>query len=1389
MAAQPPTSTPVESSPPAVFATVSGSGSNNDDIELLPLNETDGDQFRARSTAASSLDIDNKVPVDNKPPLPTTPGFTPTGVPVAEKKKRFAFGKKKKAAEGEDDKEGKEGKDDNLPKPIPFHRLFRFATKLELTLNFIGLVLAAAAGATQPLMTLIFGRLTTAFNVFAVILQSIEKEGLTPTNVARLADAKKTLKKEAGDNALYLMAIGIGLFVTTYAFMLIWNWTSERQSKRMREIYLRSILRQEIAYFDDLGAGEIATRIQSDCHLVQVAISEKIPIALSFLATFITGFALAYARSPRLAGALTSILPVIIITGSIMFMTMTKFTTKSLSHVGKAGTLAEEVVSSIRTVHAFGTGHALGHRFDEEIDLSRKAGIKGSAIEGTGLSVMFFAIYAAYALAFVYGGVLVAQGKADVGIVINVFMAILIGSFSMAMISPELQAVSKGQAAAAKLFETIDRVPLIDSADPGGLQPEHVEGALAFKDVFFHYPSRPNVPILKGFTMNFEAGKTIALVGASGSGKSTVIQLLERFYDPIAGSVSLDGRNIKDLNLKWYRRQIGLVSQEPTLFATTVRGNVEHGLIGSKWENASDEERFELVKKACINANADSFISKLPDGYNTIVGERGMLLSGGQKQRIAIARAIVSDPRILLLDEATSALDGLSERVVQDALDKASIGRTTVVIAHRLATIKDADRILVMGEGEILEEGTHYSLLADENGAYAKLVANQKLSQQAADHLPDDVEAEDTTDEDDIIVPGPASPMKEKHLHLTRSITGRSISSQILEQQRMKREEIGKRRDKIPFMKLFIRLLKFNREYWLTYVVGTLGAVAAGLVYPALAILFGKIINDFTIQDPQELKRTLNHKALFYFIVAIIAAIVIWFQTTCFSRTGWELSAKLRKQSFRAVMRHDIEWFDDDAHTTGGITSNLADHPQKVQGLFGVTLGSIIQSIATLVGGIIIGLCYGPLLALIGIACIPLVISSGYIRLRVVVNKESKTKKWHASSAQLASEAAGAVRTVASLTREDDIDRIYSKSLETPMNISNKTAIWSQMLYAASQGISFLVIALVFYVGALWLIDGRYDQATFFTTLTAVIFAAIQAGNVFTFVPDASQANSASRSIFELLDDDTDIDALSPDGIILDPSKVVGNVRLNNIHFRYPSRPSVRVLRNLTVDIPAGKYVALVGPSGCGKSTTVQMLERFYDPQSGSVTLDGTDIRELNVASFRSQLALVSQEPTLYAGSIRFNILLGAAKPQEEVTEDELIEACKDANIYDFITSLPDGFDTDVGGKGSQLSGGQKQRIAIARALIRNPKVLLLDEATAALDSTSERVVQAALDNASKGRTVVAIAHRLSTIQNADIIYFISDGAVLEKGTHSELIAKGGAYAELVHMQNLSRIQ
>ncbi|WWD20569.1 hypothetical protein CI109_105045 [Kwoniella shandongensis] len=1320
----------------------------------------------------------------------TTIEKTPTTPPTKTRTKRGGFFKSRKTKEELEKKTKEKEEEANTLPAVSIFALFRFSKPLEMVFMVLGLILAAASGSAQVLMTLIFGRLTTLFTNYAVIANKIAAQGLNADTAAQFEVAKQELKHQAGLNALWLVVIGVGMFLTTWTYMFIWNVSGELNSKRIRENYLRAVLRQEIAYFDDLGAGEVATRIQTDCHLVQEGVSEKMALVFQYLGTFFTGFILAFVRSPRLAGALFTILPVIVIIGGGTMKAMAKFGTGALEHIAKAGTMAEEVIGSIRTVQAFGKERVLGGRFNDLIELSRKAGRRGAIVEAGGFCLIFFTIYAAYALAFFYGGILVTQGLADSGIVINVFMSILIGSFSMAMLTPELTAITKARSAAAKLFETIDRVPSIDSSSPEGLKPDTIKGELSFEGVKFHYPSRPGVPILKGLTTTFEAGKTFALVGASGSGKSTVICLLERFYDPIQGVVKLDGRDIKTLNLKWLRQQIGLVSQEPTLFGTTVRGNVEHGLIGSKWEHASDAEKFELVKKACIDANAHDFIMKLPNGYETMVGERGMLLSGGQKQRVAIARAIVSDPRILLLDEATSALDTQSEGIVQDALDKAAKGRTTITIAHRLSTIRDADKILVMGGGEVLEEGTHYDLLANETGAYAQLVQNQKLAAEAAaDALGVDLDdgKPQWSQSDDAIA---QSPKEEKtgFPDLNRATTGRSLASAAMDAVQAKREAEALEDDKLPSsFRVYRRLFAANWSQKNTYYLGFFAATCAGMVYPSMAILFGAALSDFEIQDFGELRHALDRKALWYFIVAILAAVAIFFQIFSFSRTGWDLNARLRKDVFGAVLRHDIEWFDEDANSTGAVTSNIADQPQKVQGLFGPTLGTVSQSCATLIGGCIIGLCYGPLLALIGIACIPILVSGGWIRLKVVNGKDQKMKKLHAASANLASEAAGAVKTVASLTREDDVDRIYSEALRAPMKVNFRTSIKSQCLYAASQGATFCIIALVFYIGALWLISGRIATNSFYTVLNSVVFASIQAGNVFSFVPDASKAGSAATALFRITDNDPVVDAFSEEGGKLQHENVTGHIRIEGVHFRYPTRPAVRVLRELTIDVPAGTYVALVGPSGCGKSTTIQLLERFYDPLAGRVTLDGIDIRDLNVASYRSQVALVSQEPTLYAGSVRFNILLGANKPMEEVTQAEIEKACKDANIYDFIMSLPDGFDTEVGGKGSQLSGGQKQRIAIARALIRNPKVLLLDEATSALDSQSEKVVQEALDKAAKGRTTIAIAHRLSTIQHADQIYYFSEGKVAEHGTHQELLAKRGGYFELVQMQNLSR--
>lgn len=521
----------------------------------------------------------------------------------------------------------------------------------------------------------------------------------------------------------------------------------------------------------------------------------------------------------------------------------------------------------------------------------------------------------------------------------------------------------------------------------------------------------------------------------------------------------------------------------------------------------------------------------------------------------------------------------------------------------------------------------------------------------------------------------------------------------------------------------------------------------------------------------RKLNACITDSSIYFFVVALVAGISVFFEIMGSTRSGWELSRKLRSASFAAVLLRPISFFDQDANGAGSLVSRVSDGPEKIQGLFGVTLGAATKAFITIFGGIIVGLAYAPLLALVGIATVPLVFSAGYIRLRVVVMAAMRTQELHRSSAQLATEAVGAVKTVAALTRERDVLARYAANLRGASNKSNHTSLRSSALYAASQSMQFFSIALVFYVGARFVSDGRYGTQSFFIGVTSVVLAAVNGGAVFAFVPDAAQASAAARSVFGLIDDGKRY-AVAKTG----PSEkhIGGHIELKDVHFAYASDPTP-VLRGLDIDVPAGSFVALVGPSGCGKSTVLQLLERFYSPSSGSISLDGAEISTLNVAEYRSHIAFVQQEPVLYSGTLRFNISLGATDPSS-VTDDAILKACEDANIAEFILSLPDGLDTDIGEHGTQLSGGQRQRVAIARALLRNPRILLLDEATAALDSASERAVQAALDAARAGRTVIAIAHRLSSIQHADMIYVLNGGVVVEKGSHEQLMALTGDY-------------
>ena len=1056
------------------------------------------------------------------------------------------------------------------------------------------------------------------------------------------------------------------IYVCTVGFI----YTGEHITSKIREHYLAAILRQNIAFFDKLGAGEITTRITADTNLIQDGISEKIALTLTAVATFITAFVIGYVKYWKLALILTSTIVSIVAIMGAGSTFIVKYNKASLGSYALGGTVAEEVISSIRNATAFSTQEKLARQYDAHLTEAEKWGLKLKVALGIMIGFMFGIIYLNYGLAFWQGSRFVVKGDMNLSEVLTILLAVMIGAFSLGNVAPNMQAFTTSVAAAGKIFNTIDRVSPLDPMSKEGETLDYVEGTVELKNIKHIYPSRAEVVVMEDVSLVVPAGKTTALVGASGSGKSTIVGLVERFYDPVGGYVYLDGHDVQTLNLRWLRHQISLVSQEPTLFGTTIFGNIQHGLIGTRFEELNAEKQTELIVNAAKMANAHDFITGLPEGYDTNVGERGFLLSGGQKQRIAIARAMVSDPKILLLDEATSALDTKSEGVVQAALDVAAKGRTTIVIAHRLSTIKTADNIVVMSQGRIIEQGTHDRLL-EKRTAYYNLVEAQRISAEKEeqnadeDEMSDDIEKRlDKTPSIEKVDAFEADP-DDANLgnKLKRTTTGRSVSSMALQK---KNDTSGPQYSLWTLIKV---VGSFNKEEKSLMLIGLFFSIIAGGGNPTQAIFFAKSIVALSLPPSQyaELRHDINFWSGMYLMLAGVQFLAFCGQGVAFAYCSERLVHRARDQAFRTMLRQDIAFFDEEVNSAGALTSFLSTETTHLAGMSGSTLGTLLVVSTTLIAAISVSCAIGWKLALVCTATIPILLGCGFFRFYMLAQFQSRAKKAYEKSASYACEATSAIRTVASLTREEDVWEHYHQSLVDQGQSSLQSIVRSSALYASSQSFMFLCIALGFWYGGTLISRGEFSMLQFFICFSSIIFGAQSAGTIFSFAPDMGKAKQAAKELKTLFDRKPVIDSWSQDGQQLD--NVEGTIEFRDVHFRYPTRPEQPVLRGLNLIVKPGQYVALVGASGCGKSTTIALLERFYDPLAGGIFVDGKEISSLNIKDYRSYLALVSQEPTLYQGSIRENVLLGADR--EDVPEESIVQACKDANIYDFILSLP----------------------------------------------------------------------------------------------------------------------
>ncbi|KAI6703508.1 hypothetical protein NL676_012644 [Syzygium grande] len=1243
--------------------------------------------------------------------------------------------------------------DKGIDQTVSFFKLFVFSDCLDVVYMVVGTAAAIANGLSQPLMTIIFGQIIQTFG----------------------STSRDHIAKEVSKVAVWFLYLALGSMVASFLQVACWMITGERQAMRIRGLYLKTILRQDIAFFDtETTTGEVIGRMSGDTILIQDAMGEKVGKFVQLMVTFLGGLVVAFTRGWLLSSVLLSCVPLIVIAGGAISLIMSKMTSQGQIAYAAAGNVVEQTVGAIRTVASFTGEKRAVEKYDSKLEIAYKSTVNQGLVSGIGLGVIGLIVFCTYGLAVYYGSKLIIEKGYNGGKIINIITALVTGGLSLGQTSPCVNAFASGQAAAYKMFETIERKPLIDSYDTLGTILEDIKGDIELRDVHFRYPARPDVQVFAGFSLTVPSGKTAALVGQSGSGKSTVISLLERFYDPDSGEVLIDGVNLKELQLKWIREKIGLVGQEPVLFLTTIRENIAYGK-----ENATNEE----IRKAIQLANAAKFINKLPKGLDTMVGEHGTQLSGGQKQRIAIARAILKNPRILLLDEATSALDAESERVVQDALENVMTNRTTVIVAHRLTTIRTADIIAVVHCGKIVEQETL-------KGGYSQLIRLQKGNKASEEKSGLVDTKQDASFEVDKAMVRSISRNASNRPSMRRSISRGSSGSRRSfarsfnvpgsinlvemgeEEEQYERPELDNEKRQSVSIR---RLAYLNKPEFPILILASLAASVHGMVFPIFGLLLSSAIKMF-YEPADQLKKDSEFWALVYVGLGCITLVLVPIQNYFFGIAGGKLIKRIRYMSFQKVVHQQISWFDNPANSSGAVGARLSTDASTMRSIVGDALALIVQNVATITAGLLIAFIANWILALIVIAVSPLILAQGFIQARFLKGFSADAKEKYEEASQVANDAVGSIRTVASFCAESKVMDLYEEKCEGPKEQGVRLGVVSGIGYGFSFFALYCTNAFLFYIGAILAQHGKATFAEVFKVFLALTISAYGVSQSSTLAPDTNKAKDSAASIFSILDSKPQIDSSNDEGITLE--NVTGNLELEHVSFTYPTRPDVQIFKDLSLTIPAGKTVALVGESGSGKSTVISLIERFYDPDSGHVFLDSVLLQKFKLSWLRQQLGLVGQEPILFNETIRDNIAYGKLG---STTEDEIIAAAKASNAHNFISSLPQGYDTSVGERGVQLSGGQKQRIAIARAILKNPKILLLDEATSALDAESERIVQEALDRVMVNRTTVVVAHRLTTIKNADIIAVVKNGAIAEQGRHDTLMKiTDGAYASLL---------
>ncbi|CAA2933465.1 abc transporter b family member 20 [Olea europaea subsp. europaea] len=1219
-----------------------------------------------------------------------------------------------------------------------------------------------------------------------------------------------------------------------------------------------------MSFFDTYGNnGDIVSQVLSDVLLIQSALSEKVGNYIHNMATFISGLVIGFVNCWQIALITLATGPFIVAAGGISNIFLHRLAENIQDAYAEAASIAEQAVSYIRTLYAFTNETLAKYSYATSLQATLRYGILISLVQGLGLGFTYGLAICSCALQLWVGRFLVIHGKAHGGEIVTALFAVILSGLGLNQAATNFYSFEQGRIAAYRLFEMISRSS--STANHDGVTLGFVQGNIEFRNVYFSYLSRPEIPILSGFYLTVPAKKAVALVGRNGSGKSSIIPLMERFYDPTLGEVLLDGENIKNLKLEWLRSQIGLVTQEPALLSLSVKENIAYG------RNAS----LDQIEEAAKIAHAHTFISSLDNGYNTQIGRAGLAMTEEQKIKLSVARAVLSNPSILLLDEVTGGLDFEAERAVQETLDLLMLGRSTIIIARRLSLIKNADYIAVMEEGQLVEMGTHDELI-NLDGLYAELLKNEEAAKlprrmpvrnykdTATFQIEKDSSASHSFQE-------PSSPKMAKSPSLQR-VSGFHVfrpadvtfdsqtsprvqsppSEQIIEngvsldstdkEPSIKRQDSFEMRlpelpkidvhpshqqmnnasdpespvsplltsdpknershsqtfsrplgqfDDVPMRAKetkdkhprgepsFWRLVELSLAEWLYAVLGSTGAAIFGSFNPVLAYVISLIVTAYYRTDEKHhLRQEVDRWCLIIAGMGIVTVIANFLQHFYFGIMGEKMTERVRRMMFSAMLRNEVGWFDDEENSADNLSMRLANDATFVRAAFSNRLSIFIQDTAAVMVAVLIGMLLQWRLALVALATLPVLTVSAIAQKLWLAGFSKGIQEMHRKASLVLEDAVRNIYTVVAFCAGNKVMELYRLQLRQIFKKSFLHGLAIGFAFGFSQFLLFACNALLLWYTALSVKNGYMNLATALKEYMVFSFATFALVEPFGLAPYILKRRKSLTSVFEIIDRVPEIDP--DDNSALKPPNVYGSIEFKNVDFSYPTRPEILVLSNFSLKVNGGQTIAVVGVSGSGKSTIISLIERFYDPVAGQVLLDGRDLKSYDLRWLRSHLGLVQQEPIIFSTTIRENIIYA----RHNASEAEMKEAARIANAHHFISSLPHGYDTHVGMRGVDLTPGQKQRIAIARVVLKNAPILLLDEASSSIESESSRVVQEALDTLVMGnKTTILIAHRAAMMRHVDNIVVLNGGRIVEEGTHDTLMGKSSLYARLMQPQ------